>query len=265
MLSHRPVLVSIFILTVALGGCERFKSPEDLYRDAQRLHQKGDDAAAVIQLKSALQKNPDIFKVRNLLGISYNELGNYADAEKELRAALRLRNDEPAARAALGRALLGQGQFKKAIEELSVPTNANTATSAELRALTGMARLGAGDKNDAARDFDEARKLVPNQMDALLGQARLAAIDGQLDQALKLTDAALQVAPRNKEAGLLKAGLLRAARRPDEAIAAYKALLSIDKQMAAAHVGLVSILLEQHQTAAARQQINASAKSPSSR
>lgn len=256
----RTLLISSLTLAVALGGCERIKSPEALYNDAQSLHKNGDNAAAIIQLKSALQNRPDFFGARYLLGVSYNEIGSYADAEKELRAALRLRADEPAVRAALGRALLGQAEFKKALEELSVPTDANAATRAELRALSGMAKLGAGDQTAAAQAFDEALQLVPNQVDALMGQARLAAIGGQFDQALKLADAALQAAPRNKEAGLLKAGLLRAARRPDDAVAAYKAVLSIDSKMLAAQLGLVSTLLEQRETAAARHQIDAAVK-----
>lgn len=260
MLSRRTLLVFTVILITALGGCERFKSAEDLYRDAQRLHQKGEYAAAVIQLKSALQINPSLFEARYLLGVSYNEIGNYADAEKELRAALLLRNDEPSARTALGRALLGQGGFSKAIEELNVPTNANTATAAELRALSGMAQLASGNRVIAAQDFAEALKAVPNQEDALLGQAQLAALDGQTDQALKLTDAVLHAAPRSKQAGLQKGGLLRLARRPAESVAAYQAVLSIDKTLVAAHVGLVSAYLEQRQTTAARQQIDSASK-----
>ncbi|MDN5836787.1 MAG: hypothetical protein L0H12_05480, partial [Nitrosospira sp.] len=42
-----------------LAGCEKTKDTQTLIADARQYQQKGDDKAAIIQLKNALQKNPD--------------------------------------------------------------------------------------------------------------------------------------------------------------------------------------------------------------
>jgi putative PEP-CTERM system TPR-repeat lipoprotein len=260
MLANRILLVSAVVLTLTFGGCERFKSPEALYRDAQRLHQNGDDAAAVIQLKSVVQKTPDFAAARYLLGVSYNGLGQYPDAEKELRRALQLGYDPMETNAALADALLGQGQYKKVLDEIHVPANASPESAARLKARLGMAKLQTGDKVGAAQDFEEARRLVPKQVDAMLGQARIAALEQHPERALKLTDEVLGMSPRNKDAGLLKAAILRIARGPDAAVEAYKAVLSIDPKNVAAYVGLISSYLEQGKTETAREQVEIARK-----
>jgi putative PEP-CTERM system TPR-repeat lipoprotein len=260
MLANRILMASTIVVALAFGGCERFKSPEALYRDAQRLHLSGDDAAAVIQLKSVVQKSPDFAAARYLLGVSYNDLGQYLDAEKELRRALQLGYDPGEANAALAEALLGQGLYKKVLDEIHIPANASPESSARLQARLGMAKLQTGDKAGAAQYFEAARRLVPKQVDAMLGQARVAALEQHPDQALKLTDEVLGITPRNTEAGLLKATILRVSQGPDAAVSAYKSVLSIDKKNVVAYVGLISSYLEQGKTEPAREQVEIARK-----
>jgi putative PEP-CTERM system TPR-repeat lipoprotein len=260
MLANRILVVSAVVVTLAFGGCERFKSSDALYRDAQRLHLNGDDAGAIIQLKSVVQKTPDSAPARYLLGVSYNDLGQYPDAEKELRRALQLGYDPAEANIALADALLGQAQYKKVLDEIQVSANANPEFAARLKARIGMAKLQTGDKAGAAQDFEAARSLVPKQVDAILGQARLAALEQNPEQALKLIGEVLAMSPQNKDAGLLKAAVLRISRGPDAAVDAYKAVLSSDKKNVAAYIGLISSYLEQGKTQAAREQVDLARK-----
>ena len=53
------VMSGILLLGGSLAGCGRNDSPEALVAEAAQYRQKGDQKAAIIQLKNALQKKPD--------------------------------------------------------------------------------------------------------------------------------------------------------------------------------------------------------------
>src|SRR5258705_2700126 len=73
-----------------LAGCGP-STPEALVASAKEYLAKNDRNAAVIQLKTALQTNPDDAEARFLLGKSLLETGEVASAEKELRKAAELK------------------------------------------------------------------------------------------------------------------------------------------------------------------------------
>ncbi len=52
-------LVIAVCIVLALAGCDRFKTAESLFQDAEARYQKGEEKAAIIQLKVALQKQPN--------------------------------------------------------------------------------------------------------------------------------------------------------------------------------------------------------------
>src|SRR5512134_2536272 len=93
MISKRPLvskvlcgLVLTAALAAALTGC-RGESASDLIRSAREYQAKGDHPAAIIQLKNAVQKQPDNGEARLLLGQSTLAVGDPATAEKEFRRA----------------------------------------------------------------------------------------------------------------------------------------------------------------------------------
>jgi len=77
----------VFIL--ALSGCSQ-KSTEELVSSAQQKIAAGQASAGIIELKNALQKEPDNGQARFLLGKIYIERGAATAAEKELERALKL-------------------------------------------------------------------------------------------------------------------------------------------------------------------------------
>src|SRR6476620_7862733 len=78
------------LAAVCLVGCAPDK-PEALIASAKEYLARNDRNAAVIQLKNALQKNPDLGEARFLLGKALLENGDMAAAEKELTKANELR------------------------------------------------------------------------------------------------------------------------------------------------------------------------------
>ena len=115
-------------LMVGLSACSKTQSSEKLIADAKQYQQKGDNKAAVIQLKNALQKDPDNKEARYLLGAIYNQAGDPVSAEKELRKAVSLGVSAATALPDLAKALLVQGQFQKTLDETAADPRANTMT-----------------------------------------------------------------------------------------------------------------------------------------
>ena len=72
---------------LTLAGCTD-ESPEKRIAAAKEYLQKNDTKSAVIEIKNALQKNPELGEARYLLGATLLKEGNVVAAEVELRKAL---------------------------------------------------------------------------------------------------------------------------------------------------------------------------------
>ena len=88
-----------------LGGCGE-DQPAALLASAKSYLAKNDQSAAVIQLKSALQKQPDLAEARFLLGRTLLEGGDAVGAEIELRKAMAMKHPASAVVPPLVRALV---------------------------------------------------------------------------------------------------------------------------------------------------------------
>src|SRR5262249_23687075 len=97
---------------------DTFVSDGSRMERAAQLRTQGDYKAAAIELKKVLQRNPDNPDARFLLGDVSLLTGEAAAAEKELRRAQDLGVAADKVAIPLGRALLIQGRFDKALEEL---------------------------------------------------------------------------------------------------------------------------------------------------
>src|SRR6185369_11220551 len=101
-----------------MGACSE-PSSEQFLDLAKKSQAEGNFGAAMIQLKNALQRNPQDAEARYLLGTIYNETLQGAAAESELRRANELGLIEGGRVVAqLGRALLSQGSYQKILDEI---------------------------------------------------------------------------------------------------------------------------------------------------
>ena len=122
------------LLFLLLTGCSGEK-PEALVASAKGLLAKNDTNAAIIQLRNALQKNPDLAETRFLLGKAELETGDLAGAQKELRRALELKYSPDDVIPPLAEAMLRSGEFKKVIDEFGkAEAKAPEAPAADLPA-----------------------------------------------------------------------------------------------------------------------------------
>jgi predicted Zn-dependent protease len=124
-----------FSLGMALGGCQRITDPAALIAEARQYRQQGDISAAAVQLKNALQKDPDNRDARRLLGEVYIEQADAVAAEKELRRALALGAPSNELLILLAKSMLLQGQYQRMLDELnSVPDAGGRPAILALRA-----------------------------------------------------------------------------------------------------------------------------------
>ena len=234
---------ALVIVAVALAaGCGQ-DSPEKLVASAKGFIEKNDYKSAEIQLKSALQKQPDLGEARYLLGVAMMETGDYVSAESELRKAIEYRYPPAAVYPKLARALARQGDLKKLISELGGVRLDDAAARAAVGTEIGNAHLVLGQPKEARAAFAAALADKPNDPAARIGEARLAAVDGDLDGAMKIADEVLAQSPGMPEALLLKAEIHAARNEIDPALAAMREVVKTQPLNAQARVALGMMLI----------------------
>lgn len=213
------------LLFVAASGCGKSNDPATLVEQAKVFQQKGDSKAAIIQLKNALQNNPDNPEARFSLGAIYVDTGDSLSAEKELRRAASLGIKPERIATLLGRALLNQGKFQNALDA-TLPI-AGVAQSAEIAAVRGDAFFGLRKPDQAKEAYQNALTLKPDFTPALLGLARHASVTGDAAGAGRFVESAVQKDPRSIEAWLVKGDLLRTNNDTQGAVKAYDEAIKV--------------------------------------
>lgn len=257
----RPLCIAMIsgtLLASGLTACGKTQSAQALVAEAGDYHQKGDNKAAIIQLKNALQKNPDDKEARLLLGTIYIETNDPQSAEKEVRKAIDLGNHTDQALTALAKALLMQGKFEKVLEE-TMPA-AGAATGAEIAVMRGNAYLGLGKEQEAKDAFELARKDNTDNPDALISLARHALLLKDVDAATRYSEQAVSKNPANADAWNFKGDLLRAQAKAAAALAAYEEALRLKPDHAAALVAKATIEIGAGRYDAARASLDTARK-----
>ena len=247
-------VVSAILLLGGLSGCGKTETSETLVASAKQSIQKGESKAAVIQLKNALSKNPSDVEARLTLGALYNETGDALSAEKEFRKAMELGAPADKTSVGLATALLGQQQYQKVLDDIK------GATTPELLVLRGNAHLALGQSDEAKAAYEQALKLKPTYAQALLGMARYHGTQRDLEGARRLVAEALASNPNDPTVLMFQADLLRTEGKPDQALAAYDAVLKADPAHRSVHLAKAAINISTVKYDAARADIAAAKK-----
>jgi putative PEP-CTERM system TPR-repeat lipoprotein len=223
---HLGAKAIVVALGLALTACG--KSPEQHFQQAQELVKKADYKAAVIELKTVLQKQPDNPEARQLLGEVFIRNGAYLDAEKEITRARSLGAPDDQILPTLAKLYLKMGEAEKALELGTPSTNLNPHSLAAYHAHRAEAQLTLGKRAEAEQSIVAGKQADPNQPDLLLTEAKLSLIDKQTPQAEQLIDAALKADPKFTDALYLKAALLESEGKSDDAAKVYQKILAND-------------------------------------
>ncbi|WP_291987176.1 XrtA/PEP-CTERM system TPR-repeat protein PrsT [Candidatus Accumulibacter sp. ACC007] len=239
----RAVAAMIFVAVLLLSGCA--EKPEAMLASAKESLARNDRNTAVIQLKNALQENPDLAEARFLLGKALLDSGEVEAAEKELRRAAELGYPADMVAPSLARALLARGDHERIAADFARTDLASPEARADLKTTLGHAHLASGNFAAARGDFAAALAAVPEYPPALLGTAGLNADAGDLLAALAMIDTALAKSPALYAGWQLKGRILEAQKRPDLALAAYRKALEISPDYLPAHWAVLALLLDQ--------------------
>ncbi|MBL8350071.1 MAG: PEP-CTERM system TPR-repeat protein PrsT [Burkholderiaceae bacterium] len=245
--------VSVLVIAVALAGCgdpvaRKLDKARELLAQKQR-------PAAIVEIKSLLQDQPDLGDARLLLGTALLDAGDPVAAEIELRRALALGIAEPRVVPLLARALLAQGQPAKLIAQYGNLAWPDAAATAALKTAVAEAEATEGDLAAARASVEQALRALPDHEPALRVQVRLTAVAGDLGAALDQVEALLKIHPDSAEAWVLKGDLLaRRQAAPATVMAAYRQALAVRPDHAAAHGALIALQLAQGEREAAQTQ-----------
>ena len=212
------VVLTTLMLAAGLPGCGKTESSASLMAEAKQYQQKGDNKAALIQLKNAAIKSPEDAEVRMQLAVLYNQTGDPVSAEKEIRKAISLGADNARTAPELAMALLQQGQAQKAID---VSAAALAKASPQLLVIRAEAFFALNNAEKSKESYQQALTAKPGYPKALVGLARLAMFEKDIDAANRLTEQAISADPKDAEIWYFKGMLQRAQGKPQEALAAY--------------------------------------------
>lgn len=186
---HAAAVVALSLMCCAPIGLA------DALDDARGYWEQGELNSAGLVLKEHLRGSPQDVEARILLARVYLDLYQGEAAERELRKAQsagapRGRILEPWARA-----LLLAGEYQRVLDEVAVAAVSTPAQTAVLAALRGDAERALDREEAALAEYERALTLDPGQTDALLGKARLALMDGRIDDARTILEAATAAEP----------------------------------------------------------------------
>jgi putative PEP-CTERM system TPR-repeat lipoprotein len=241
--------LGIVLVAALVAGCS--EKPEAMLASAKELLAKNDRNAAVIQLRNALQKNPDLSEARYVLGKSLYDSGDLPGAEKELRKANDLSYDPDNVTPLLARVMLQMGQFKKVISEFGRTRLDSPDSRADLQTTLAYARSYNDDNEGARSGFEAALKAKPGYPRAQVGLARLNAAAGDVPGATALVDEALAAEPNLTEGWQFKGEIASAQGRIDDALAAYRKAIETKPDYVPAHAMITTMLIQQNKSAEA--------------
>ncbi|MDC6166081.1 XrtA/PEP-CTERM system TPR-repeat protein PrsT [Paucibacter sp. XJ19-41] len=249
---HHPLIAAVVGTMLLLGGCSEPTAQEQLSIARTSLEKKNLQAA-IIELKLALQKQPDLAEARFLLGKALLDTGDANSASFELRKALDQGYPKETVIPALAKAMLLSQQAPKLLADFAIERLDDAKALAELKTTIASAHALLGETEKAQAATEAALLATPDFPPALILQAGLASSKGAHDQALALIELAIATDPKNVQAWMQKGDILRSRGDFAGAAQAMTQALSLDPASLPARAGLFSIAMQQRDVKTATQ------------
>ncbi len=233
------------VCLVLLGGCGGGNA-DSMLASAKDFLSKNDPKAAVIQIKNALQKDPESAEARYLLGKALIASGDFANAELELRKALALKQSADDVLPQLAMAMLAQGQYKKLVDEFAKTELKGTLAVAQMQTALASSYSALGKSDQAKVSLTAALAADAGYVPAAIALARQKAVEKDFDGALQSLDEIIAKTPGSFEAWRLKGDIYSFGKALEkEALAAYRKVIEIKPDHVSGHASILATLLAQ--------------------
>ena len=198
---HRWLLLAL--IAFLLGAC----SQKGSVAAAAKYEANGEYRAAYIESKKVLQNDSTNGQAWLTLGKASIMMGSPKDAITDLQNAKKYGVSQSEWQIPMGRALLLTQGFNTLLNTLAPSEARSEADKARVEVLQGDAYLGLRQPDKAKLLYQSALSRESNDPQALVGLAKLAAGDNDLDAANKYVQQAIASAPEDATAWILKGDL----------------------------------------------------------
>ena len=219
---------------------------------ALEYYKNKDLRSATIELKNALQLNPDDAAARWLLAQVRLASGDGAAALKEIEHARRLGRQGSEVEKARVQALVLIGRYDEALDWLNTQSDLDT----DSYLLKARAHLGLREVQAARASFEEALRRNPDNAEARLGLARVAVAMRDSKEAEKQLAATIEQGGGDTEAWMLKGELEMTRRDFPEAQKAFERALAQSPDSPTTQLALARALLAQGEVQTAEEHID---------
>ncbi|MHB1186277.1 XrtA/PEP-CTERM system TPR-repeat protein PrsT [Thiobacillus sp.] len=232
-MSKHPItlVIALAIATsVALSGCDSTSSltEQEHIQRAKDFEDKGNLKGSIIELKNAIQKNPNSPQVRLLLGQIYLKVGMGAEAEKELTQAEKLGVSLETIKPHLGEALLLMGEYKRLLDEIQPSDQTSKINLARIYQLRADSLLKQGKVKDACNLFQQSLNTDKSNPATYWGLARCAVAERDMQKAQEWLDIALNLNAKQAQTWILIGDLKQLNGNTDTSLDAYSNALKTD-------------------------------------
>lgn len=192
VLSHFRNVLTLFAFLL-FSGCGQNLTATEHVSKAKEYKDKGELKSALIELSSAVQKDPNSMEGRWLLAQVAVDMGQGARAEKEIRKAMELGLSHASGQLILVKSLLLQGDFDRVLQTsgVQIPDISKTNQAAIL-GLRGQAYIAKGQFDLAQQALEQALKIKSDSLPALIGMTALSGFQRQYDVARQWVSKALK-------------------------------------------------------------------------
>ena len=225
-MTQRPVALAIaliFVSSSALLGCDRTSnlSAQEHIQRAKDFEDQGKLKGSIVELKNAIQKNPDSPQARLLLGQIYLKTGMGTGAEKEFRQAEKLGVNRETIKPLLGEALLLMGDYKRVLDEIEPGEQTSKANTARIYQIRAEALFNLGKTKDACNLFQQSLDTDKANPPTYWGLAQCAIAEQDPAKARTWLDAALKINSRRANTWVFIGDLEQFNKNSQGALAAY--------------------------------------------
>ncbi|MEQ8515470.1 MAG: tetratricopeptide repeat protein, partial [Chromatocurvus sp.] len=236
-------MLATCLLATATTHAQTYDNARGYHEDAARLVAREDTAGALIQLRNALQLDPAHVPSLILMGQTLLDSGQPGEAVQMLSEALLQGADPVLILEPLTEGYLTQGRYAELLRDVPA-SSAPESIRPGIYAAHAQAYLALGNIEQAGNALHNALNLAPDNHSAKLVRVALDIRLGRLEQALQSAEELINSDPEDARAWNNYASALHATGQVGPAIDAYRRAVDLAPGNTDARVALVSLYMD---------------------